>query len=462
VRGFLLRCCYLLTRLAMQWFGSSPTVTRGVAAAISLFVFPAIYWLCLELFRSPIVGAIAMCLVAVSPLHILYAQEARQYSLFTLTILLSSIALLKALSPQPENPKQNKTWVNWAIYAASVSLNLYAHLISLLVLIGHGIYVFISQRRRDFINYLIALGAGVISLTPWIVLYFINSNKLGGWVARDISLPTLLQRWLINLSAVFFDLHIIYPQRLFDVELGQDFVLGYHNPWLYMMLLILIFVGYTLYVLCRYSPKPVWLFILTLMGTTGLALMLPDIISGGQRSGIARYLIPSYLGIELAVAYAIAHHIDPNLYPNYHNPVISVNPRPQKLWQGIFIGLITLGIISGYMSAPAETWWHKYSSYYNPEVAQIINQTDRPLVISAQERVSRITSLSYKLNPEVKILLLNSQQIPSIDSEFSNLFVFRPSAELYQAFQQNPNYQLIPAHPFGHLFKVGVWSPNPM
>lgn len=443
---------YVLTRLAMQCFGSSPAVTRGVAAAISVLVFPAIYWLCLELFRSPIVGAIAMCLVAVSPLHILYAQEARQYSLFTLTILLSSIALLKALPSQPENPKANKTWVNWAIYAASVSLNLYAHLISLLVLIGHGIYVFISQGRRDFIKYLMALGAGIISLIPWIVLYFINSNKLGGWVARDISLPTLLQRWLINLTAVFFDLHIIYPQRLFDVELGHDFALGYGNPWLYMMLLILIFVGYTVYFLCRYSPKPAWLFILTLIGTTGLALMLPDIISGGQRSGIARYLIPSYVGIELAVAYAIGHH----LYVNPHNPVISVNPRQQKIWQGIFIGLITLGIISSHISAPAETWWHKYSSYYNLEVAQIINQSDRPLVISSQERVSRITSLSYKLNPEVKILLLKNQPIPSIDPEFSNLFVFRPSAELYQGFQQNPNYQLIPAHPFGHLFKLAI------
>ncbi|MBD2543135.1 glycosyltransferase family 39 protein [Planktothricoides raciborskii] len=509
---------YLITRLAMQWFGSSVAVTRGVAAAISLLVFPSMYWLCLELFQSRIVGAIALCLVAVSPLHIIYAQEARQYSLFTVTILLSSIALLKAISREqgrgerkeerekreqatgnreqgtgknkkvsetgflakisetgfltkisafhhnfPQKPGfflSQKPGFYWAIYAVTVSLNLYSHLISILVLIGHGIYVFFCHRRRDFfqsIHYLLALIAGILTLIPWIVIYLLNSNKIGGWVGRDISLPTLLQRWLINLNAVFFDVQISVKQRLFDVEAGQDWVLSFDKPWVYVMPLILILVGYALYFVFRYTDKPVWLFILTLIGSTALPLMLPDIISGGQRSGIARYLIPSYVGIELAVAYAIAYHL--NLEKN--NPLISISHIKQKLWQGIFIALITLGIISATISAEAETWWHKYSSYYNPEVAQIINQIENPLVISPQERVSRITSLSYKLKPEAKILLIQNQDISLLDSpsfteeiNSQNLFVFRPSAELYQVLDQNPNYQLIPLHTYGHLFKL--------
>jgi len=446
---------YLLTRLAMQWFGSSIAVTRGVAALISLLVFPSIYWLCLELFGSPAVGAIAICLVAVSPLHILYAQEARQYSLFTVTILISTIALLKALPRQSGSSPPKNNWVKWAIYTATVSLNLYAHLISLLVLIGHGIYVAIAHRRRYFFSYLISLGLGIVSLTPWVVLYFLNSNKIGGWIARDLALGNLIQRWLINLTAVFFDLQISYKQRLFDVETVQDLQLSLSNPGVYVMPIVCLLVGYAFYFLCRYSPKPVWLLILTLVGTTGLALMLPDIISGGQRSGIARYLIPSYLGIELAVAFAIAHHL--NL--GNHHPLIPTYPWQQKIWQGIFVSLITLGIISASISAQAETWWHKYSSYYNPEVAQIINQTEQPLVISSQKRVSRITSLSYKLKPEVKLLLIKHQELPAIDPKFGNLFVFRPSAELYQAFEANPNYQLIPAHPFGHLFKLSIVDP---
>ncbi len=486
---------YLITRLAMQLFGSSVAVTRGVAAVISLLVFPTIYWLGLELLKSRIVGAIAMSLVAVSPLHIIYAQEARQYSLFTVTILLASIALLKAISREEEigerkeereNREQGtgnraarsetgliatpqktgcftlqKTGFYWAIYAATVSINLYSHLISILVLIGHGIYVLFCHRRKYFWHYLLALGAGIITLIPWIVIYLLNSNKIGGWVGRDISLPTLLQRWLINLTALFFDIQISVKQRLFDVEAGQDWVLSFGNPWVYVMPLILILVGYALYFVFRYTDKPVWLFIFTLIGSTALPLMLPDIISGGQRSGIPRYLIPSYVGIELAVAYAIAAHL--NLEKNHQ--FISISHIKQKIWQGIFISLITLGIISATMSAEAETWWHKYSSYYNPEVAQIINQTENPLVISPQERVSRITSLSYKLKPEAKLLLIQNQDISLLDSpafteeinsqiNSQNLFVFRPSAELYQVLDQNPSYRLIPLHPDGHLFKL--------
>lgn len=495
---------YLITRLAMEWFGSSIAVTRGVAAAISLLALPGIYWLSLELFQSRIVGAIALCLFAVSPLHILYAQEARQYSLFTVTILLSSIALLKAISREKKTGKRKEEtgsrqtrsarliakilptrllakiwpwqhkftqkpdyfpWFPWAIYAATVSLSLYSHLISILVLIGHGIYIFFCYRKRDFLPYLLALGAGIITFMPWMVIYLLNSNKIGGWVGRDIPLPVLLQRWVINLTALFFDLQISVKQRLFDVEAGRDWVLNWGNPWVYIMPLILILVGYSLYFVFKYTEQPVWLFIFTLIGATALPLMLPDIISGGQRSGIARYLLPAYVGIELAVACAIAHHLNWLNWPAnnrpFNNNFSPISPRNQQLWSGIFITLITLGIISATMSAPAETWWHKYSSYYDPEVAQIINQTENPLVISSQARVSRITALSYKLQPKVKLLLISNQNISWLDSpaftekiNWQNLFVFRPAAELYQALELSSNYQLIPLHPDGHLFKL--------
>jgi uncharacterized membrane protein len=88
---------YIITRIAAQWFGLSPEVTRGVSALFSLLTFPLVYWLCLELFESALVGAIAVILIAISPLHILYAQEAREYGLWTVTTLFSNVALLRAM-----------------------------------------------------------------------------------------------------------------------------------------------------------------------------------------------------------------------------------------------------------------------------------------------------------------------------------------------------------------------------
>lgn len=58
-------------------FGDSPGATRSFSVWMSLLVFPGLYWLCRELFAAPEVAWIAVGLLAVSPLQVLYAQEAR-------------------------------------------------------------------------------------------------------------------------------------------------------------------------------------------------------------------------------------------------------------------------------------------------------------------------------------------------------------------------------------------------
>ncbi|NES82774.1 MAG: hypothetical protein F6K10_15980, partial [Moorea sp. SIO2B7] len=85
---------YLMVRF---WMQSGMKTSRSLSALVSLLALPCIYLLCLELFESPLVGWIAIALIAISPLHVLYAQEARQYSLWTVTILLSSWAMLRAM-----------------------------------------------------------------------------------------------------------------------------------------------------------------------------------------------------------------------------------------------------------------------------------------------------------------------------------------------------------------------------
>jgi len=69
----------------------------------------------------------------------------------------------------------------------------------------------------------------------------------------------------------------------------------------------------------RKTPKQVWLFVLTLIGVTGLALVIPDLILGGMRSIQARYLMPCYLGIPLAVAYLLATQMPLRYKPGNNN-----------------------------------------------------------------------------------------------------------------------------------------------
>lgn len=85
-----MRLYFILARLWAELFGDSTRAIRSLSAFISLFVFPSLYWLCRELFDSPRVAWIAISLLAVSPFHVLYAQEARPYSLWVLMTVISS------------------------------------------------------------------------------------------------------------------------------------------------------------------------------------------------------------------------------------------------------------------------------------------------------------------------------------------------------------------------------------
>ncbi|OKH25085.1 hypothetical protein NIES1031_14680 [Chroogloeocystis siderophila 5.2 s.c.1] len=432
---------YAIARLAMQMFGSSVAVTRGVAAVISLFVFPCVHWLCLELFAAPLVGWIAMALVAVSPIHVLYAQEARQYSLLTVTTLLASIAFLRAI--------RQKRKLSWGVYALTVVLGLYSHLLFLLVSFAHGVYLLLREQfcvTKNFLAYLIASLVAIATLTPWIILYFINASSIGEWTARAISFNTLIQRWLLNFTALFFDIQVSYNNvQFFDVEAGNDIQFNTNDILPYIITVFIVLVVYAFYILYSRTSTSSWLFLVTLLVVTSISLVLPDLISGGQRSSIARYLLPGYLAIQVAVAYLFANHL-----------TASLKYLQQKVWQFILAIVLASGVVSCIVSAQAETWWNKYSSYYNPDVANIINQANQPLVISSQRRVSRITSLSYELDPQVSILLVSETEVPDDIKRFSEIFLFRPDAELQAKLQNNPKYKLELIHASGQLWIVQI------
>lgn len=74
-------------------------------------------------------------------------------------------------------------------------------------------------------------------------------------------------------------------------------------------LILVAIAGYAVYFLCSETKKQVWLFVVTVMAVTALAVVLPDVILGGIRSTKARYLFPTYLGMQIAVADLLATKI---------------------------------------------------------------------------------------------------------------------------------------------------------
>ncbi|GAB1543159.1 hypothetical protein NUACC21_58330 [Scytonema sp. NUACC21] len=405
---------YLMVRFWNQLFSHSVT-PRALSAFISLLVFPCIYWLCLELFESPLIGWIAVILTAVSPIHVLYAQEARQYSLWTVAVLLSSASLLRAI--------RIHTKLNWGIYATTLSLGFYSHLLSTLIAIGHGIYVFAINRfqlNKTTAAYLLALLTGLIAFTPW--LFVINSfqtiENRNNWMLTPVLMSNLVKSWGSHLNCIFF-----------DFNLSQD------HPFTYLILcFILGLTGYSIYFLYNSASFKVCLFLCLLIGLVPIALIIPDLIWGGMRSVSSRYFIPFFLGIQLSVAYLLSMKI------------FGIHFLQQKLWRGIMVLLISGGLASCIVSSQANSWWIKSISFHNPQIAAIINKATKPLLISNEggNNLGNVISLSYLLEPKVKFQLVVEPNIPNLPDGFSDIFVLSPSPTLQQGLEKKYQAKLTP------------------
>ena len=397
---------YLSASLLRQYFGNSMTVARILSALISLLAFPSIYWLCLELFNSSLVGWIAVALIAVSPLHILYAQEARQYSLWTVMVLLSSATLLRAI--------RLKTKRSWGLYGIALIGGLYSHLLFVLVALGHSIYVIVNESFRvskTVILYCWTTFVGILAFTPWMAIILVHPYPVKNTVSstgEPTSITHLLERLFRHINLVFFNAD-----------------LGYANVILFLLSL------YSLYFICKNTPKRVWLFILVLIGFSGLIPIIPDLISGKVRSFQIRHIIPFYVGIQLAFAYLLAAKFT------------SAN-WTQKLMRLLLITVLAGGIIGDAFIAKTEVAWSKggAAQYYH-QIAQAINQAPHPLIIS-DTSLSNILALSYQLNSQVKLQLLSKINRLKIPEGFDNVFLFAPSDKLRKTTGSQPSIQLKP------------------
>ena len=127
--------------LTVKVFGTSELAVRLPSLIAGTLVIPALYELGRELFDRR-TGLIAAAFVAVSPLLIWYAQEARMYAFVTLFGVLALLTQVRVM--------RSPTVGNWALYILATSALLWSHYFGLL-LIGVQQVVFIYlilQRRR--------------------------------------------------------------------------------------------------------------------------------------------------------------------------------------------------------------------------------------------------------------------------------------------------------------------------
>ena len=479
---------FVLARFWMQLWGSSITVVRALSVCLSLLVFPALYWLCRELFARPFVGYIAVILFSVSPFYVTYAQEARPYSLWTVTILLMSASLLRAIRL---NHRQS-----WLLYGCCLVLGLYTSLFSIYVAFFQGLYLLLVSLKNRFKiikNYLLTVLLSLLAFSPWIFIIFNNIDLLHentSWMRGNFNLIEIIAVYIGTTLLIFGDLPISQDSNPVQMAIVLIVIVAIvlasikgnylkKNPIAFGLLLlassgfflfssnldrvsligalvalcILCLSGYSLYYVIQTTSHERWLFIPCLILSLPLPLLIADIINQGQSSTAPRYLIPLQLGIQISVAYTIASKL-------------KIKPK-RKFWQLLTIGFLILGIFSCIRNSNISPFYQKGRNINNEAVAQIINRAESPLVVLEPDTAMDALSLAYSLSPQTKYkAIANSQNVTKYLTNFSPVFILKPSNELKQKLQQVEGINFARVYQ-SHLFSndeipFDLWSIKPV
>jgi uncharacterized membrane protein len=426
---------YSLTYGWIKLFGQSVTALRALAMVCSVAALPLFYRLSRLLFRARTGAGLAVALMAVSPFHVIYSQEARPYSLWMLMTVLSSWALVRALSAPKIDP--HSLW-RWGLYGITVSLGFYTHLYMPLVFLVHAIYVGVCYRGRwcpTVRRYLIASVAGAVSFVPWLLAiapyrHVIKANA--HWQLQAASNdPGLL---LYNLS-------LSLTRGFIDFDLNYGFSPNQWWPYGIVVLAVAGFVTYSLVQVIRHTPVAAWLLPTLLIVIPALAIVAIEVGLDQQQTGSPRYFTPCYLGAELVVAQALGRQIDAGT---------------SRLWSVVAIALLAIGGLSCGNSALAQTWWSK-SGHYLPVVAEIIDQSEAPFVLADSDAWT--FSLAYELAPETPMGLFNSAiATPLLPPGYSDYFLYNAPADWVDTFQAASGYTLAALE---GLENVPIWRVIP-
>lgn len=443
---------YVLVRQWAMVFGASVTAVRSLSVVISLLVFPSVFWLCQELFAegatalnqtqiANLTSGMAIALISLSPFHVLYAQEAREYSLWAVMILLSGAALLRAM--------RVNTLSAWGLFTVLLILGLYTQPIMLFVAVSFGVCLLIVERfqvNRVTVSGLLALVLGVVAFIPWLGIIAKSWSKTGAtWTSVPIPLPILLKTWGLHLARVF-------------ILTEGDFGFDHWTTYVSLPLLILL-VGLAFYCLYRQTTVRVWLFAIALTSSAFLPLGLMDLVVGGQRSVSSRYLVPFYVGIPIVVAYLLSHHL-----LRWQNALRGESAIQYRLWQGITVLVLSVSLTFCVLNTQSSTAWTKGINYNLPTVAKFINAAPQPLLVSNSFGINFGTTfaLSRQLDQKVKLQLVdgisatNADNFPALASGFSDIFLLNPSDAFRQKVERQQRTTQLVFHDF-HLF---LWKVN--
>ena len=393
---------FVLARTWVRVFGPSVVVLRAFSALFGVLCLPLVFFLGRELFGRSLEGWVAVGLVAISPVFVVYSQEARQYALWIDLVILASWALLVAVRRAENGHRAGWFFV---LYGVSVGLALCAHLLTVLVMAAHFAFVVVVSRFRPVKPAgmtLAALLAVSAAFWPWARLIMAETERRRWipWAAVDIGLGAWLRRAASSYARVFFD---VGAQSLRNVG-GVAAALA------------LLAAAGCVVLLVRCGPRRARLFIPILGAACSLPMIVVDLWSGGVRTLVTRYQLPALLALELAVAFGIAHLV--------------TSARRRGQWEGIGMAVlfVACGVFSAVLYARCDTWWNKGDARETLAAVHYVEQSPAPLIVSSKSNrtgVGQALSLAHQVSDGTRILLVVEPELPIIPEGFEEVFLWR-------------------------------------
>ncbi|NEQ54509.1 MAG: hypothetical protein F6K11_30985 [Leptolyngbya sp. SIO3F4] len=220
------------------------------------------------------------------------------------------------------------------------------------------------------------------------------------WTKTPV-LPTkmLMHRWFISFGLGFSDLNIL---KTFHV--GVNLTSWEKQIYLVNALLIVVVVVALYRLLHMPERRNSLVFLLFLLLVSWLPLAASDILLGGSKSAIPRYLLPCYVSLHLIVAFLLSDGLKR-----------ARSAVKQQFWQLGIAGCLALGLMSCVVLVNSQNWWHRANRINFPiEFAEMVNEYKMPRVISDDD-VGDVLALSYLLNDDVEMLLV--QDVDNYKSE---------------------------------------------
>ncbi|MEA5466859.1 glycosyltransferase family 39 protein [Leptothoe sp. PORK10 BA2] len=364
--------------------GCSVVNLRLIAAAISLLVLPLGYGLTYELFGCTPTAGLATLFMAASPILLVYAQEARPYSLLTVLSLLSTLLLLRL---RPDRcPGAALGAALYIAYGVTSVAGLYCHTLYYLTLACQGFYCFLGGpalasgqqsswqrsswrqwRRRIAISMAISWSIFALWLARVAQLQGFTITVGADYTWDSFSMQQLWQRIGFNFCNLIYDFyHPLKTSLLASNSVNQtsgDILASLGWPRLLLGIGVGLILLYSLVYAYRRSP-PGCKALLGWLAAPSVLFLVKDLVLGGNASSVVRYQLLTVCALYICLAFCL----------------VSQYQRTQG-WlakfglMSLMVGLVQLQLYSNWVYLQAPTWWSKMNGYQLYQVALLEEQT---------------------------------------------------------------------------------------